>query len=203
MKILRFALVFRPFLFNFLDCGLVFKSYEHSRKVTVRYGNTQALCCNSRLVALYNLVALNMPPDFQRFLLGLLLLAADVRNEVIDHFGPSFKSLARTRNCLICACKYFGNTEFSQRRKSGNIALNGAVRLNGNKSALCSETLFLRVDNRRVIRVYLGDNHRNIGCETVRGVIRHNGAFRFCVSLLESLYFVLLHINRAEYEINL
>ena len=47
-----------------------------------------------------------------------------------------------------------------------------------------------------------GNYHRDVVCKAVCGVVGHNGAFMLRISLFESLYFVLFHVDRAENEVD-
>ena len=95
--------------------------------MSVRYGNTETLCCNIGSCCLYDLVALDLAPYLQRLLLGLLLLAADEGDEVIHHLGPCLEILACARDSLISTSQHVLQTELSQGVKCGNIALDRAV----------------------------------------------------------------------------
>ena len=54
-----------------------------------------------------------------------------------------------------------------------------------------------------MLGVYFRDYHRNIGSETVSGVVGHNGNFMLRILFLKSLYLVLLHVYSTENEIDL
>ena len=70
-----------------------------------------------------NFIALYLAPNLERLLLGLLFLAADVRDEVVDHFRPCLKCLARAGNSLICAGEHFVHAQSLKGMDGGNVAL--------------------------------------------------------------------------------
>ena len=201
LELLRYALEVSPQLEYLLLGGLVLEAYEYSSRVTVGNRHAEALCRDVGRRSFDNFIALYLAPNLERLLLGLLFLAADVRDEVVDHFRPCLKVLASARDSLICAREHVLQTELSQRVECGNIALNRAVGLDSDEASLCAETLALSLDYLDVLGVYLGHYHGNVGSETMSGVIRYYRALSFSVLLLESLYFVFFHIYCAEAEI--
>ena len=170
--------------------------------MTVRYGDAQTLCGEVRAVCGNYFAALYLAPDFERLSLGFLLLAADVGDDVVYHLGPCLKGLARAGDSLIGADENILDSELRKREQRRNIALERAVRFDGDESALCAEPLSLRLDYVGVIGVELGDYHRNIGREAVCAVVRNNGALRLRVFELKRLYLILVHVDRAENEID-
>lgn len=60
---------FFPGFQNFLLRGLIGKAYKHSPHVSVGYRNTQALGCKTRSISGNDLVAFDLAPQLQRFLL--------------------------------------------------------------------------------------------------------------------------------------
>ncbi len=169
--------------------------------MTVGNWNSETLSCNRGRRSLNYLVALDLAPYFQRLLLRFFFLSADIWDKIIDHFGPCFEILACSRNRLICAGENVFQTEFSERMKRGNIALDRAVGFYCNKSALSSETFSLSLDNLDMIGVYLRNYHRYVGSESMCGIVGNYRAFSLCVSFFQSLYLVFFHINCAEAEI--
>ena len=140
---LRLALKILPILKYLLLCGLVLKSHKHSRGMTVCHGHTDALRRDEGSVSLYYLAVLHLTPNAKRLLLGLLFLAAYVRDNIVYHFGPLVKRLARTRYCLIRGSYYLFYSILAQRGERRNIGLYRTVRLNCDKASLCSESLSL------------------------------------------------------------
>ena len=54
-----------------------------------------------------------------------------------------------------------------------------------------------------MLRVYLGDNHGNVGRPTVCGVVGNHRALMLCISLFQCLNFFLFHINGREHKVHL
>ena len=114
------------------------------------------------------LVAHDLAPDLEGLLLALLLLAADERNNVVDYLGHGLKGLARAADSLIGAGESLRYLEFvHEGSESGNVALERAVGLDCDKSALGAETLSLGSDDLDVLGIDLGDHHGNVGSMSV------------------------------------
>ena len=108
--------------------GLLLEVYKYCAEVSVRYRNTNALSGKVRLICLNDFIAFDFAPKFKRFLFALFFLTADIRNNIINHFRPCFKSFACARNCLICANQNILNSKLLMKREeSGNIRLKRAV----------------------------------------------------------------------------
>ena len=54
-----------------------------------------------------------------------------------------------------------------------------------------------------MLRVDLGNHHRNIGSPTMCGVVGYNGNFCLCIFLFDCADLFLRHINCGKYEIHL
>jgi len=92
--------------------------------MTVGYGNADALRSDRDIICVDDLVAFDMTPELQGLLLALLFLTADVRDNVIYHFGPTLKGLARAGDRLIGTGKDFIDLELLfDRMDRGYIAL--------------------------------------------------------------------------------
>ena len=140
--------------------------------MTIGAGNAQALRCDVRLFGGDDNAVFKCSPDFHRLALGFFLLAAYIGNAVVKHFRPALKGLACAGDSLIGAGEDSADAEFlAQRRERGNIALDGAVGLNGDEAALCTKTLSLTVDNLNVVGVYFRNYHRNVGRPAVGTVV--------------------------------
>ena len=92
--------------------------------MAVCHGDSYALrreigsCCGN------DFVADNFAPKLQRLFFAFFFFAADVGDNVINHFGPTLKGFAGARNCLIGANKnVFHAVFFIKREKRGNISL--------------------------------------------------------------------------------
>ena len=83
-------------LFNGGLLNAVLEGHEYGSGVTVGNGDTDALGGDGDIVGVYNLVALDMTPDLQRLVLGLLFLTADIGNHVVDHLRPCLEGLSGT-----------------------------------------------------------------------------------------------------------
>ena len=96
--------------------------------MTVRYRHANTLRGEFRAFCRYYFAVFYLTPNFKRLFFALFFLAADKGDNVIYHFGPAFKGLARARNCLIGGNKHPFNAEFFIKRvKGGHIALQRAV----------------------------------------------------------------------------
>ena len=80
----------------------------------------------------------------------------------------------------------------------GHIALKGAVGFHGDKAALCAKAFALALDDSRVIRVDLRNDHRDVRRAAVCAVVAHHRAFRLGVSFLQRLDLIFLHVDGAE-----
>ena len=199
VQLLRSAGEGCPVRLDLLD-GRLFslKRDEAGCHVTIRAGHTQALRGNCGGGGVFDVVALDFAPELERLLLRLFFFAADIGDDVVDHFWPCFKRLACAGNCLIRADERLFHAVFHQRMQRGDIALQRAVGLDGDKAALRAEALSLCVDDPDVIGVDLRHDHRNVRRPAVRGVVGDDGALQLCILFFERLDFVFLHIDRAE-----
>ena len=89
------------------------------------------------------------PQRRKRLLFALLFLAADIGNDVLHHLRPVLKSLSRSGYGLIGRRHHLVRLKFLPGGQHRRIALNGAVRLDGDKSSAGSQTLFLDTESRR------------------------------------------------------
>ena len=126
-KLLGKSLEILPLLKDLFLGGLIFEFYEYSRCVSVCNGNADALCSYNGVVSLDDLAVFGLTPNTEGLLLALLFLTADEGNYVVDHLGPLVEGLTRAGYSLISSSDNFLYTEFTERFKSGNVALNGAV----------------------------------------------------------------------------
>ena len=149
------------------------------------------------------MVALDVAPDLHRLLLALLFLAADIRDNVVDHFRPGLEGLAGARDCLIGADGNLGRFKVHQGGQSRNIGLDRAVGLDRDETALGAQTLALCRDDLSVVGIDLRNDHRNVRGAAVSGVVGADRALELRILFLESADLVLLHVDRAEDEIDL
>ena len=94
------------------------------------------------------------------------------------------------------------DAELLQGVQEGDIGLQRAVALDGDKAALGPEALSLRGDDREVFGVDLGDDHGDVGREAVRRVVGDDGDLELCIRFLEGADLLLLHIDGAEHEVD-
>ena len=119
--------------------------------MSIQYRDTHALTCDLRKFCFYDLAVLHFSKNSKRLLFALLFLSADERDDVPNHFRPVFKCLSGTGDCLVCRDDKFLWPEFFPCRKARSIALDGAVRFYGDKSACRTETLLLIRDHVKMI----------------------------------------------------
>ena len=95
--------------------------------MSVRDRHADALSAEQGSVGGYNYAVFKMSPDFKRLLLAFFFLSADIRNNVVNHFGPYGKGFTGAGNGLIggYACAF--HTEAVEGVKRRNIALQRAV----------------------------------------------------------------------------
>ena len=84
----------------------------------------------------------------------------------------------------------------------GNVALERAVRFDRDEAALCAEALALRVDDLDVLRIELRHDHRDVRRAAVGGVVGDDRAFELGIAFFKRLDFILLHVDRAEDEVD-
>jgi len=82
-----------------------------------------------------------------------------------------------------------------------NVALDGAVRLHGDESALVP-SLSSGASKSEVLGVHLGKDHGYIRRPAVRGVVRHHGRLGLGVAFLQRSGFVLRHVHAQKMKSN-
>ena len=204
VKLLCGAAEVCPCLQNLLLGGLLLKAYKHGSGVAVGDRHAEALGGDHRLFGVHDMVALNVAPQLERLALALLFLAADVGDHVVHDLGHTVKGLACTGNGLIGAHQSLADTKLlHQRVQGGNVALQAAVGLDGNKAALGAQTLALCGDDLDVVGVDLGHHHGHIRGKAVCTVVGHHRAFSLCIGLFQSLDLILGHVDCTEDKIHL
>ena len=171
--------------------------------MAVRHRNADALRRNQRRAGLDDFAALDAAPDAQRLLLAFFFLAADVRNDVVQHFRPIGKVFAGPGNRLVRGDDHLGRLEVQQRMDGRYVALDGAVRLHGDKSGFGAQPFALRFDHLDMPRVDFRDDHRNVRGPAMGRIVGNDGRAGFCVRFFQRLNFILFHIDRAKNEIDL
>ena len=171
--------------------------------MAVGHRHAQALCGDVGLCRIDDFAVFDMAPEFQRLLLGLFLFAADVWDYIIEHFRPCFKRLAGTGNCLIGTNQRLFYAVFHQRVQCWYIALQAAIRFDGNKTSLGTKPSALCVNDTDMVGVDLRYDHRNIRRVAMGRIVGHDRAFKLCVPLLKCLNLVFFHVDGTEHKINL
>ena len=145
-----------------------------------------------------------MSPHLQGLLLALLLLAADVGDQIVHHLGPALEGLARAGDGLIGAHQHLIDIEarLHQGGKERGVALDGAVGLDGDKAPFGAQALPLGVDDFDVVGVELRHHHGHVVGPAVGGVVGHHRALGLGVPLLQRADLVLFHVHGAEYEVH-
>ena len=167
-------------------------------------GDAQALRGDGRLLGVGDVVAVDPAPDLHGLLLALFLLAAYVGDDVVDHFRPGLEGLSCAGDGLIGADEDLVQPVLQpQRGEGGDVALDGAVALDGDEAARGAQALFLRGDDLQVLGVYLGDDHRHVRSPAVGAVVGDDRRLAPGVLLLERQYLLLLHVHGGEDEVHL
>ena len=121
---------------------VVSRGYDYEGTVRNRY--TEALCSDDRLLSIDDLVALNVAPQLQRLALALFLLAADVGDHVVHDLRHPVKGLTSAGNGLIGAHQRLAHAKVLHQGMQGrHIALQAAIGLDGDETALGAQTLAL------------------------------------------------------------
>jgi len=202
-KLLRLAGRLLPTLEDLLGGRLLVEAHEDGRQVPIAGGDANALGRDARRGGGHDPPSLGLAPDLERFLLGLLLLALDEGDDVVDHLGPAREGLAGARDRLVGADEDLRRAEDHEGIDGRHVALQRAVGFDGDEAALAAESLALRGDDGGVVGVDLGDHHRHVGGPAMGGVVRHHRDLVAGVVLFELPRVVLGHVHRAEHEVDL
>ena len=170
--------------------------------MSVQNRYTDALAGNHWLGCLHNLAVLDLSPETKRLLLALLLLTADVRDDVAFHLRPVFERLASSGDCLIRRSYYLIWLKFLPCSQNRCIALDGTVRFYCYEASLGSQTFFLELNHLKVLRIDLRHYHRNIRCPAVCAVVGNNRCFCLCIRIFNRTDLFFCHIYGTEHEIN-
>ena len=171
--------------------------------MAVGHGHPQALGGDGGGVCVDDDPIFHPAPNLQRLLLALLLLAADVGDQVIHHLRPGLKGLTGSGDGLIGAHQNLLNAIAQQGGEGGDIALDGAVGFHGDKATLGAQPLFLGGDDLQVLGVDLGNHHGHVGGPAVGGVVGHHRALMAGIFLLQGLDGVLGHVHSGEDKVHL
>ena len=204
LQLLGTALEIGPVLFDLLHGGglALLELHKHGGHVAVQAGHPEALGGDVGAGGLDDLAVLHLAPDLQGLLLALLLLAADVGDDVVHHLGPALEGLARAGDGLIGAHQGLLNAVLHQGMEGGGVGLDGAVGLHCDEAALGAKALFLGGDDLQVLRVHLGHHHGHVLGPAVGGVVGHHRALGLGVGLLQGADLVLLHIHGTEHKVH-
>ncbi len=171
--------------------------------MSVKNRHPNALTGDHRLCRLHDLPVFNPSPQTQRLLFALLLLAANIGNNILHHLRPILKSLSCSGDRLIGSRHHLIRLKLLPRCQHRRIALDGAIRLYCNKPSLCSQTLPLRLNHLKMLRVDLRNHHGYILCPAMSAVVGNHRHLRPGISLLNRPNLILAHIHGAEYHIHL
>ena len=182
---------------------LLCEAHGYGRCMSVQDRNADALRRDERRFRTDDLTALNMAEDLERLELRLLFLAADIRNDISDHLRPVRKCLTRTGNRLICADRDLCRLKFLPCRETCDIALDRAVRLDGDEAALCAEAFLLGFDDLKMLAVDLRDHHGDIRCPAMRAVVGDDRCLGLRVQILDRADLFLGHVHCGKYKIDI
>ena len=124
---------------------------EHGSRVAVEDRHAHALAGDLRGIRHDDLPVLHMSKDAQGLLFTLLLLAADVGDDIAHHLRPVLKCLARAGDCLVGRHHKLHRLKLLPRSQAGGVALDRAVRLDRDEAALCAKPLLLVFDHLEVV----------------------------------------------------
>ena len=176
---------------------------ENSRRVTVQDRHADTLTGDNRFLCRDDDAILKPAEDPQRLPLALLLLTADVRNNIPDHLRPVLKGFSGAGDRLISRDDSLIGLIFLPCSQSRRIGLNRAVRLDGDEASRGSEPFPLEGDHIKMAEIDLRDDHRDIRCPAVRAVVGNNRCFRLCIRLLDLPDLILRHIDCRKDHIDL
>ena len=103
--------------------------------MAVGNGNTNALRGNVRPLRGNDHAVFYTAPNFQWLVFAFFLFSANVGNDIIHHFRPTFKSFSGAADRLIGAGKRFSNAELRKREQRGYIALQRTIGFYRDKAA--------------------------------------------------------------------
>ena len=170
--------------------------------MAVENRHAHALAGDLRQFCFHDLSVLYFTEHTQRFLLALLFLSADERDNISNHLRPVFECLAGSGDRLIGRYHEFFRAEFLPCSQARSITLDRAVRFYRNESAGCSKTFLLVRNHIEVVCVDLRHNHRHIRRPAVRAVVGYNRRLCLRVLFLDGFDLILAHVNCAENEVN-
>ena len=205
VQLLGPALEAPPDLLDLLLSGLfaLLEADEYGGSVSVGDGHPETLGGDGGAGGLDDPAVLDVSPHLQGLLLALLLLAADIGDEVIHHLGPALEGLARAGDGLIGAGQDAVDlvARPHQGGEQGGVALDGAVGLDGDKAPLGAQTPALGVDDLDVAGVELRHHHGHVVGPAVGGVVGHHRALGLGVPFLQGADLVLFHVHSTENEV--
>ena len=132
-----------------------------------------------------DLSVLHLSPDPERFLLALLLLSADVRNNVLYHLRPVLEGFAGAGDRLVGGHHRFIGLELFPGAEYRSIALYGAVRLYCYKTSGGPQSLLLGLDHFEMLRIDLRNDHRYIRSPAMRTVIGYHRSLGLRIGFLD------------------
>ena len=170
--------------------------------MTVQYRYTDALAGDLRLGRRNDHAILDLTPDTKRLLLALFFLAADVRDDISLHLRPFLEGLACSGDRLISRSDYLVRLEFLPCGQHRRVALDRAVRLYCDKASGRAKTLFLILDDIKVLRIDLRNDHRDVRGPAMCAVIGYDRCLGLCIFFFDRADLVFCHINCRKYKID-
>ena len=122
-----------------------------------------------------------MADPTKRLHLALFFFATDVRDDVLYHLRPVFKSLACSGDCLVSGSYDFVWLKLFPCSQYRCIALDRAVRFYCYKTFLGSQTFFLRFDHIEMLWIDFRNNHRYIRGPAMCTVVGNNRCLGLCI----------------------
>ena len=182
--------------------GLLPELYENRSGMAVQDRYADTLGTDHRLCCCLDVISLDVSPNLQRLLLGLLLLTADVRDDVAHHLRPGLEILAGTGNGLVGGNDHLIGLKLHPCGQRRCIGLNGTVGLYSDEASCGAQTLLLLLDDLVMLGIDLRYHHRNVLGPAMCRVVGHHRCLCPGIGLLDHTDLVLLHVYRREYEIH-
>ena len=149
--------------------------------MSVQNRNTDALAGDDRALCRNDHAVFHFAPQTKRLHLALFFFATDVRDDVLYHLRPVFKSLACSGDCLVSGSYDFVWLKLFPCSQYRCIALDRAVRFYCYKTFLGSQTFFLRFDHIEMLWIDFRNNHRYIRGPAMCTVVGNNRCLGLCI----------------------
>ena len=192
-------LIFSNGTFEFFSIWWPFKFYKVICHMAITGSDTSTYCRNRILLSIYRFSIWS--EDFERLCLSFLFFSADMRDDVIDHFWPFWECFSRSRNRLLRDDMHIFYAEFFPGFEYGYERLDWTIWLYDDASS-CFLPACLRFEEGKMIGIYFGHEHRDIGSPAMSRVIwddhkSSSSKFWFC---FDDFFFA--SFKSGEYEAN-